>query len=92
MLLKRLRETAECTDGDGRAIMRADLYEGANRAWELDLRQLDGSGVISKRYESEEAARRDLELAYRFGREHGTWRVQRAADYEPVDGAPTPAR
>jgi hypothetical protein len=87
MLLKRLREYGECTAPDGgTAVMRVDLYQGASKVWELEVRQLDGGNMRwVNRYESEEAARRAIETAYEFGRHHGTWRVQRAADYEPIE-------
>jgi hypothetical protein len=64
--------------------MRVDLYQGANKTWEIEVRQLDGgSERWATRYETEEAARRSLEMAYEFGRQHGTWHIERAADYQP---------
>lgn len=81
MLLKRLRETGDCVDSQGKRVLRVDVYQGANGAWELDLRQVDGSGRITRRYAAEDEMRRDLQLMYRYGRQHGTWRVQTARDY-----------
>jgi hypothetical protein len=61
MLLKRLRETGECTAADGRRVMRADLYQGANGTWELDVYELDGPGRITNPYEKEQDVRRALQ-------------------------------
>ena len=92
MLLKRLRETGTCTTELGQAVLLAELYCGASGGWEVNLRELDGSRTIQHRYETEQDARRALEAAYAYGRRHGTWRVDRAADYLPrlTDGVKGP--
>jgi hypothetical protein len=61
--------------------MRADLYQGANGTWELDVYEIDGPGRITNCYKKEEDVRRALQTAYEYGRRHGSWRVQTADDY-----------
>lgn len=81
MLLKRLRETGVCSGPDGARVLRVDIYQGAGGVWELELRQLDGSGRIVCRYNTDSELCSDLRLVRRYGPEHGTWEIQTASDH-----------
>jgi hypothetical protein len=79
-------ETAQCHNANG-LVLILRLSASSLGVWEVEIAE-PGGGRFDYQFETEAAARRVLETAYALGKKYGTWKITRAAGYEPADVGP----